>query len=67
MNKNVGTIDKALRILIGVAIIAYGVVMGSWLGLIGIIPLGTAIIGWCPLYCPLNISTCGDKCTSENS
>jgi putative effector of murein hydrolase LrgA (UPF0299 family) len=65
MSKNIGTIDKILRIVVGVAIILYGVMAGSWLGLIGLIPLGTAIIGWCPLYCPLKINTCGDSCSKE--
>lgn len=61
MNKNLGKIDRTLRVILGVAIIAYGVINGSFLGLIGIIPLGTAIIGWCPLYCPLKINTCDKK------
>lgn len=66
MKKNVGGIDKSLRIIVGVAIIAYGLVEQSWLGLIGLIPLGTALIGWCPLYCPLKMdTTCSKKDTSE--
>lgn len=64
MNKNIGKVDRTLRIIVGIVIIALGVVYGSWLGAIGLIPLGTAIIGWCPLYCPLKINTCSkDKCT----
>jgi len=59
--KNVGKIDKILRIVVGLAIIAYGVIEQSWLGAIGIIPLGTAISGWCPLYYPLGINTDCDK------
>ncbi len=67
MTKNVGNIDKILRIVVGVAIIAYGVYAQSWLGVIGIVPLGTALIGWCPLYCPLGVNTTCDKdnCTQE--
>ncbi|MGB5918970.1 YgaP family membrane protein [Arcobacter sp.] len=61
MNKNIGKIDKIVRIIVGVAIIAYGVMTNSWLGVIGLIPLGTALIGWCPLYCPLKINTTCDK------
>jgi hypothetical protein len=61
MNKNIGKVDKIIRIIVGVVIIIFGVVNSSWLGLIGLIPLVTAIIGWCPLYCPLKISTICDK------
>ncbi|RXJ82045.1 DUF2892 domain-containing protein [Arcobacter sp. F2176] len=61
MNKNIGKIDKIVRIIVGVAIIAYGFMTNSWLGVIGLIPLGTALIGWCPLYCPLKINTTCDK------
>lgn len=65
MNKNLGKIDRTLRIIVGLVIIVYGVSAGSLLGLIGLIPLGTAIIGWCPLYCPLKINTCGkESCQS---
>lgn len=63
MNKNVGKVDKVLRIIVGLAIIIYGVIVGSWLGLVGLIPLLTAVISWCPLYCPLKISTCIDSCS----
>ncbi len=61
MNKNIGKTDKIIRIIVGVAIIAYGVMTNSWLGLIGLIPLATALIGWCPLYCPLKIDTTCNK------
>lgn len=59
MKKNIGTLDRVLRILLGLAIIAYGVINHSWLGAIGAVPLLTAFIGFCPAYCPLGISTCG--------
>ncbi|WP_419768789.1 YgaP family membrane protein [Arcobacter sp.] len=65
MNKNIGKIDKIVRIIVGVAIIAYGFMTNSWLGVIGLIPLGTALIGWCPLYCPLKINTTCDKDNSK--
>lgn len=58
MNKNVGNIDRVLRIILGLAIIIAGFVMNSWLGVIGLIPLLTGIISWCPLYLPLKINTC---------
>ncbi|OYV04214.1 MAG: hypothetical protein CFE26_18105 [Verrucomicrobiales bacterium VVV1] len=69
MKKNLGTLDRVLRILLGLAIIAYGVINHSWLGAIGAVPLLTALIGFCPAYCPLGLSTtgkcggcCGGKC-----
>lgn len=64
MNKNVGKIDKAFRLVVGLVIIALGVINESWLGIIGLIPLLTAVIGWCPLYIPFKISTCKkEKCS----
>lgn len=58
MNKNVGNIDKTLRIIVGLAIMLIGFIMNNWLGLIGLIPLLTGIISWCPLYTPFKINTC---------
>ncbi len=58
MNKNVGGIDRALRAIAGIAIIGAGVYYQSWWGAIGLVPLLTALIGWCPLYPILGISTC---------
>jgi len=57
MKCNVGKVDRAIRIIIGLAIIVLGIVFQSWLGLIGIIPLLTGLIRWCPLYIPFKIST----------
>lgn len=58
MKKNVGMIDKVVRIVIGVAIVAAGLYYQSWWGLVAIIPLATAFIGFCGLYSLLGISTC---------
>lgn len=57
MKCNVGKTDRTLRILAGLVVIALGIVFKSWWGLIGLIPLATALIGWCPLYVPFKIST----------
>ena len=62
MNKNIGNADRIIRIVAGLIIIIAGFMMNSWLGLIGLIPLLTGIIRWCPLYCPLKINTCGESC-----
>lgn len=58
MKSNVGTTDKVIRIILGIAIGAAGYYYQSWLGLIGIIPIATAFLSWCPLYLPFGIKTC---------
>jgi hypothetical protein len=57
MKKNVGSADKIIRIILGVTIIAYGIYNQSWLGLVGIVPLFTAFISWCPVYSLIGVST----------
>ena len=58
MERNVGGIDKVIRIIVGLIIGAVGYYYNSWWGLIGIIPVLTALINWCPLYLPFGIKTC---------
>ncbi|NNM57819.1 DUF2892 domain-containing protein [Acidocella sp.] len=59
MNKNVGGIDRILRIVVGLALIAAALLhyVGLW-GYIGVVPLATGIIGWCPAYRLLGMKTC---------
>jgi hypothetical protein len=57
MKKNMGKVDRIIRFVIGLVIIIWGIAVGSWWGLIGLIPLGTAFINFCPLYTLLGIST----------
>ena len=64
MTKNVGGIDRILRIIVGLALIGWGIFAQNWLGAIGIVPLATALIGWCPAYLPFGINTC-DADTSK--
>jgi type IV secretory pathway TrbD component len=61
MKTNVGSIDRTLRIIAGLVILAAGFYFQNWFGLIGLIPLGTALMGWCPAYLPFGISTCKKK------
>jgi hypothetical protein len=65
MKTNVGGIDKILRIAVGIALIAmaYMNVVGVW-GYIGVVPLLTGLIGWCPVYPLLGISSCPMKKSS---
>lgn len=59
MTTNIGTIDRVLRILVGLGLISMVFVgpQAAW-GWIGVIPLATALIGWCPAYSLLGIKTC---------
>ena len=59
MKCNVGTADRLLRIVVGLALIAmaYMGTIGAW-GWIGVIPLMTGIIKFCPMYSILGIKTC---------
>jgi hypothetical protein len=58
MNRNEGNLDRTLRVVVGVALIGAAVsgLIGPW-GWIGIVPLATAALGWCPLYSVLGLST----------
>jgi hypothetical protein len=59
MRKNVGGIDKGLRIAAGLALLALGAFgpLGWW-GLIGLVPLATGLMGSCPAYSLLGMNTC---------
>lgn len=61
MKCNVGKTDRTLRVIAGLVIIGLGVSFQSWWGLVGVIPLVTASLGWCPLYIPLGFSSCKTK------
>ncbi|MDK2776737.1 MAG: DUF2892 domain-containing protein [Pseudomonadota bacterium] len=58
MQCNVGKTDRVIRLVLGIVIIALGLGYQSWWGLIGVVPLLTAALGWCPAYLPFGISTC---------
>ena len=57
MRKNMGKTDRILRAIIGTIVIAIGIFYQSWWGTLGLIPLITAIISWCPIYLPFKLST----------
>jgi hypothetical protein len=57
MTCNMGKTDRIIRVIIGVAIAALGFYYKSWWGLLAVIPLVTAALGFCGLYVPFKIST----------
>ena len=62
MTINVGGIDRVLRVVVGVVLIALTLMgtIGPW-GWIGLVPVATAALGFCPLYTVLGFSTCTMK------
>ena len=61
MKANVGGIDRTLRIVAGGALILWAILGGQVWAWIGVVPLATGLIGWCPAYLPLGRSTCKTK------
>ena len=64
MKVNVGSADKAIRIVIGLALLSLLFLLegkARWFGLIGLVPLLTALSGFCPLYTLFGLSTCPRK------
>lgn len=64
MKANIGDIDRTLRIVTGLALLSllyFGEDSLKWLGLIGIVPIATALMRVCPLYTMFGINTCAPK------
>jgi len=59
MKKNVGSIERVIRVVAGIAVLSFAFVgpQSPW-AYLGIIPLATGLMGWCPAYALLGISTC---------
>ncbi|MES2977744.1 MAG: DUF2892 domain-containing protein [Pseudomonadota bacterium] len=59
MKTNIGGIDRIVRVVAGLVLLglALGSYIGPW-GYVGLVPLATAAVGWCPLYTMLGIKTC---------
>ena len=58
MKQNVGSADRIFRMVLGLSIITWGLISQNWLGAIGLVPLATGFMRWCPAYLPFGISTC---------
>ena len=70
MKTNIGSIERIVRGLVGLGILSLAFVgpITPW-GYLGLVPLFTALVGWCPPYALLGISTCGKtgSCCSGSS
>lgn len=64
MTKNVGNIERIVRIAAGLVLMALAATstLGVWAWL-GVVPLATGVLGWCPPYSLLGINTCKNKNT----
>ncbi len=62
MTKNIGGVDRILRIVVGLALIAAAATgaIGVW-GYVGVVALATGLMGWCPPYAILGFNTCKTK------
>lgn len=61
MTTNVGSIDRILRVIVGLGLLSLLVLLDGtarWLGLIGLVPLATAALRWCPAYTLIGLNTC---------
>ena len=66
MRENVGTVDRMIRAAVGIALVLGALAVGApfartLLGLGGVVMLGTALAGFCPVYRLLGLSTCGQQ------
>lgn len=69
LTENVGTTDRMIRLIAGLAVGGAGIVYSSWWGVIGLVLMATAFMRWCPAYVPLKLSTCcrDGKCDEAES
>lgn len=61
MEKNVGGVDRGLRIVAGLALLSLFFVLeggARWWGLVGLVPLATGLMRWCPAYGLIGVNTC---------
>ena len=61
MRTNIGTTDRIIRAIVGIIIVVVGIVYQSLWGLVGLLPLITSAVGFCPLYTLLKFDTIGKK------
>jgi hypothetical protein len=64
MTANVGSADRIVRIIAGLVLLSLLFLLegnARWFGLIGIVPLATGLLRWCPAYSLFGMNTCGGK------
>lgn len=62
MKTNIGNIERIIRIVVGVVLVGLAATNTvGWWGWLGLIPLATGLVGWCPPYAILGINTCSTK------
>jgi hypothetical protein len=61
MKPNIGSADRIVRIVAGLAILGAGYYFKNWWGLVGLLPILTAVVRFCPAYLPFGINTCAAK------
>lgn len=57
MTRTIGSIDRIIRLVLGLGLVGVGVFAETWWGLIGLVPLLTGLLNWCPLYSLFGLST----------
>jgi hypothetical protein len=58
MKTNVGGLDRVGRLVVGAGLVVWAVTGGPVWAWIGVVPILTGALGWCPLYIPFGISSC---------
>ena len=61
IERNVGTIDRTLRVVVGVVLLVTIFLIdgpAQWIGLVGLVPLLTGLVGTCPIYRLIGVNTC---------
>lgn len=61
MQTNIGNTDRLIRLIIGGIIIVAGIYFKTWWGLVGVLPILTGTVRYCPLYVPLKLNTGAKK------
>lgn len=58
MCRNVGSVDRFIRVLVGVGVLSWGIATANRWGVLGVVPLATGLLGFCPAYLPFGLRTC---------
>lgn len=64
MTKNIGNVERIIRFIVGLGILSLIFILegnARWWGLVGLVPIATAAMGYCPPYAWLGINTCGKE------